>query len=99
MQCELPVEAANNQAKAGTMGATIEKILAEQKPEAVYFGLKNGRRTAFVVVNLDSAADIPRLAEPWFLAFNASIEAQVVMLPEDLAKAGPAIGEAVAKFA
>ena len=37
-------------------------------------------------------------AEPWFLAFEASVEATPVMLPEDLAAAGPAIESVVKKF-
>ena len=32
--------------------------------------------------------DIPKMAEPWFLTFNATMEFQPVMTPEDLVKAG-----------
>ena len=42
---------------------------------------------------------IPAIAEPWFLAFNASIEIHPVMTLDDLAKAGGAIENAVKKFA
>ena len=42
---------------------------------------------------------MPAIAEPWFLAFNASIECHPVMLPDDLAKAGDAIKKAVKKYA
>jgi hypothetical protein len=34
------------------------------------------------------ASDIPKMAEPWFLMFNATVEFQPVMTPEDLVKAG-----------
>jgi hypothetical protein len=30
---------------------------------------------------------VPRIAEPFFLRFNAEVEFRVCMLPEDLAKA------------
>jgi hypothetical protein len=33
----VPVEAGNAAAKAGTLGSTVEKILADLKPEAAYF--------------------------------------------------------------
>jgi len=92
-------EAANKMAKDGTMGKTIGAILEEQKPEAVYFGLEDGMRTAYMVVHLDDASQLPALAEPWFLACDAAIEAQAVMVPEDLQKAGPAIEAAGKKYA
>jgi hypothetical protein len=40
----------------------------------------------------------PAMAEPWFLAFNASVEIHPVMVPEDLLKTGPAIAQAVTKY-
>jgi hypothetical protein len=36
---------------------------------------------------MESASQIPALAEPWFLNFNADVEFHPVMVPEDLAKA------------
>jgi hypothetical protein len=36
---------------------------------------------------MDKASDIPRLAEPWFLSFNAEVEFRIAMTPEDLAHA------------
>ncbi len=40
-----------------------------------------------MIVNIDSPSDIPRLAEPWFLTFNAEVEFRVAMSPEDLGHA------------
>jgi hypothetical protein len=48
---------------------------------------------------MQDASQIPAIAEPWFLAFNACIEIHPVMTPDDLAKAGGAINEAVNKYA
>ncbi len=45
------------------------------------------------------ASQIPAIAEPWFLAFNASIEIHPVMVPDDLAKARGAIEKAVKTYA
>ncbi len=92
------VEAGNNLAKAGTLGSTVGSILAELKPEAAYFSAEGGKRGATLIVNLDDASQIPAVAEPWFLACNASIEFLPVMLPEDLEKAGDSIGQAVEKY-
>ena len=99
MKVSIPVEAGNRVAKANKLGSTIQAILAEQKPEAVYFCAENGQRTGYLFLQMKDSAEIPKLAEPWFLAFNAAIEMKPVMAPEDLAKAGPDIAEAVKKYA
>jgi hypothetical protein len=99
LKVNMPVEAGNAAAKAGKLGATIASILAELKPEAVYFTADNGQRTGFIFFEMQDASQIPAIAEPWFLAFNAGIELYPVMIPEDLAKAGSSIDKAVKKFA
>jgi hypothetical protein len=97
VKVNIPVEAGNRAAKAGKLGATIQAILADLKPEAAYFTDNNGQRTAFLVVDMQDAAQIPAIAEPWFLALNASIEIHPVMLADDLARAGGSIEAAVKK--
>lgn len=92
----MPVEAGNAAAKNGFKA--IQTILDQQKPEAAYFMAEGGRRTAILIVNMDDASQIPAIAEPWFLALNAAIDVSPAMVPEDLAKAGPAIEQAVKKF-
>ena len=99
LKVSIPVESGNAAAKAGTLGTTIQSILSEMKPEAAYFTDTNGQRTGFIVMEMQDASQIPAMAEPWFLAFNASIELHPVMLPADLAKAGAAIEKAVKTYA
>jgi len=41
---------------------------------------------------------MPRVAEPFFLTFNATVEFHPIMTPEDLAQAGPAIEQAAKKY-
>ena len=85
-------------ARTGKLGAIAQSILAEQKPEAAYFTTDNGQRTAFLFIDMQDASQIPAIAEPWFLAFNAGIEIRPVMVAADLAKAEPAIAAAVKKY-
>jgi hypothetical protein len=97
LKVNIPVEAGNRAAKAGKLGSTIQSILADLKPEAAYFTDDKGQRTAYLFLEVRDAAQIPAIAEPWFLAFDAGIEFHPVMLPEDLARAGSAIEAAVKK--
>lgn len=99
LKVNIPVEPGNAAAKAGKLGTTIQAILAELKPEAAYFTDDNGQRTGFLFLQMQDASQIPAIAEPWFLAFNASISIHPVMVPEDLAKASGAIEKAVKKYA
>jgi hypothetical protein len=99
LKVNIPVESGNAAAKAGKLGAIIQFILAELKPEAVYFTDEKGQRTGFIFLEMREASQIPAIAEPWFLAFNAGIELHPVMVPADLAQASGAIEQAVKKYA
>jgi hypothetical protein len=98
VKVELPVERANSHVREGVLGKKIREILQDQKPDAAYFVAYNGKRTGFLVLNLQEPSQIPAIAEPWFLAFNASIEAMPAMIPEDLEKASSSFEKAVKKF-
>ena len=97
MQFTIPVEAGNDSVKAGSIGPTIKKILDTMKPEAAYFGaFEDGKRGGFIVFDMKDTSQIPSIAEPLFLAFNAKVAFYPAMNAQDLANAGPAL-EAVAK--
>ena len=97
LKASMPVEAGNAAAKEGRF-ALIESILAEMKPEAVYFLTENGQRTALVFFEMHDASEMPKIGEPWMLAFNASIDVHPVMVPADLKKAAPDIEQVVKKY-
>jgi hypothetical protein len=88
MHAKFPNEPFNAAVRDGSVGGKMQRILDALKPEAVYFTEFGGRRTALLVVNVDDPSQVPALAEPWFLTFNADVELHVAMTPEDLAKAG-----------
>jgi len=99
MRVSWDVEAGNAVVRAGKLGQIIQSILAEQKPEAVYFTAEGGQRGGIIVVNISDVSQIPALAEPWFFTANAKVEFIPAMTPEDLAKAAPNIEAAVKKYA
>ena len=99
LRVSIPVEAGNAAAKNGTLGSAVQKILADLKPEAAYFFADDhGNRSGSIVFELKDPSDIPAIAEPWFLAFNAKVSFRPVMSVQDLAKAGSAISKAVEQY-
>jgi len=69
--------------------------VADLKPEAVYFfNGDNGNRSGSIVFDMKDTSQIPAVAEPWYLAFNAKVSFRPVMNPQDLAAAGPSITKA-----
>ena len=99
LQIEIPVEQGNATIKSGKLPQVIKSVLDELKPEAAYFTEICGKRTGFIIVDIKDASEISKVAEPWFLAFNAAVKLHPVMTFEDLAKAGPSIEAAVKKYA
>ena len=99
LRVSIPVEAGNAAAKAGTLGSTVERILADLKPEAAYFFADDsGQRSGSIVFDMKDSSEIPAIAEPWFLAFNAQESFRPIMNPQDLAKAGPSIDKAAGQY-
>jgi hypothetical protein len=98
LKVSIPVEAGNAAAQNSTLGSTIQRILDEIKPEAAYFTEDNGERTGYIFFDMKESSQLPAVAEPWFLAFNASLTVRPAMNPQDLATAGASIDRAVKKY-
>jgi hypothetical protein len=88
IHAKFPHEPFNTLVRSGKAGEVIQKVLADIKPEAVYFTEYGGRRGSIFIVDISDASRIPSIAEPLFLNFNADVEFHPVMLPDELARAG-----------
>jgi hypothetical protein len=99
LRVSIPVDAGNAAARAGTLGSTVQRILADLKPEAAYFFADDeGQRSASIVFDMTDPSQIPAVAEPWFLAFNARVSLRPIMNPQDLAAAVPAINKSAQTY-
>ena len=83
----IPMEPFNTMVKNGTAGQQVQKVFGAIKPEALYFNAKDGAaRWDRHRGPARCLAEIPSLAEPLFLAFNATVQILPCMTSEDLAK-------------
>lgn len=99
VQMSIPVESGNQAARDGSLGRTTQKIIAALKPEAAYFfATEDGQRGGYMVFDMQDASQIPSIAEPLFLAFNAKLKFTPVMNAQDLANAVPSIEKAVKEY-
>ena len=85
---EFPLEPFNTLTRNGSVGKVLSSILEDLKPEAAYFTEQDGKRGCFLVVEVAGAADITRIAEPFFLKCGAECRFRIMMTPKDLAGAG-----------
>lgn len=88
LQVNLPNLDFNAAVRDGSAGQKLQRILSDSSPETVYFVEQDGQRGVLLVVNPESSAEIPALAEPWFLTFNARCRFCIAMTPDELAEAG-----------
>ena len=79
-------------------GEKIQRLIADMKPEAVYFGPVEGKRAFRIFVNFDDPSLIPAYAEPLFRWLHADVEISPVFNLEDMKKAGPSILDSVKKW-
>ena len=86
MRFTAPVEKGNEAIKDGSLGKTLEALMAKVKPEAVYFGSWNGVRSGMMFFDLTDASQLVEFAEPLFLNCNATVEIVPVMTVDDLRK-------------
>lgn len=94
----IPTEAGNKMIKKPDFPDLMKGILAALKPEAAYYMSLGGQRCCMFFTNIDNAAKIPAVAEPFWLAMGADVEIVPVMNQDEFNQAGPSIAEAARKY-
>ncbi len=93
----IPPEPFNTLAREGVVGQKIGRIIEETKPETIYFTGNRYGRGALAVYDIQNGSGFPAVAEPWFLTFNAEIEYDAAITPEEMMEAD--LDEVVKKWA
>jgi hypothetical protein len=92
------VDAGNALVRDPNFGQRVQDMLGDIRPEAVYFAVADGQRTVYAVVNFEGTHELPRIAEPFWLALKATVEFIPVMTQDDFAQAAPLIEQAAKKY-
>ncbi|MEU1230703.1 hypothetical protein [Streptomyces sp. NPDC005828] len=91
LKVQMDTTASNEAIKQGKLLQLMESAMQEIKPEAAYFTVDNGCRTAFIFFDLADPTLMPKISEPFFMEIGAKIHYSPVMNPEDLRKGLSAI--------
>jgi hypothetical protein len=86
---KIPTEDGNKMVKDPNFLEKLEKYINKVKAEATYFFEADGNRVASFIVDIESADQIPVLAEPLFSGMGAHVEFHPVMSFDDLKKGIP----------
>jgi hypothetical protein len=95
LKVTFPTEAANRAFNDGSFQKIMEDTMTRLKPEATYFVADKGCRCAMLFFDMRDASDIPAIAEPLFMSFNAAVELVPVMNGDDLKKGLAVVTQAV----
>jgi len=88
VEVDFPLEPFSTYVRKGTAGEKIGEVLGAVKPEVFYFTDSGVGRGAVMIVDLNSASQVPHVTEPFMLNFDASVHYRVAMAPEELQSAG-----------
>jgi hypothetical protein len=88
VEVAFPLEPFSTHVRKGVAGEKIAEVLGSVKPEVIYFTDSGVGRGAVMILDVDSAAQIPHITEPLMLNFDASVHYRIAMAPEELQSAG-----------
>ncbi|MER7576062.1 DUF3303 family protein [Streptomyces sp. NPDC126514] len=86
LKATMDTEKGNEAIRSGRMPDVIKNAMEKLRPEAAYFGPEGGRRTCWMVLDLQDSSQLPPMAEPFFTELNAEVSVVPIMNAEDLQK-------------
>lgn len=89
ISAKIPTEAGNKMVQDPNFLKKLEEYINKVNAEASYFFEAEGNRVAAFIIDIQSADQIPVLAEPLFSGMGAHVEFHPVMSLDDLKKGIP----------
>ncbi|HET7344830.1 MAG TPA: hypothetical protein VFJ05_03045 [Nitrososphaeraceae archaeon] len=89
IRAKIPTEARNQMVQDPNLLSKLERYINKVKAEVTYFSEEDGNRVAAFIVDIQSADQIPVLAEPLSGGMGAHVELHQVMSFDDLKKGIP----------
>ena len=84
LKAQLDVEKGNEAVSTGGIQQALGSVMEQLRPEAAYFTVEDGRRTALIFFDMEDPSQMPVVAEPFFIAANASVDVTPVMTADEL---------------
>jgi hypothetical protein len=84
LKVQMDVEAGNRAIRDGSWAQAMERLTQQVHPEAAYFTAMDGRRTGLIFFDMKDPSQMPAVAEPLFMAVNASIDFSPAMTPDEV---------------
>ena len=84
LKVQVPVEQGNAALADGSLPQTIQRLAETVRPEAAYFAVMDGKRTALFFFDMTESSQMPVIGEPLFGGLNASLELTPVMTQDEL---------------
>lgn len=91
LKMNIPTEAGNAAIKSGALPATLAKLQEALKPEAAFFTVDSGMRTAYMVFDMKEESGMPVALEPAF-SLGSNITLTPAMNADDLRKGLASLG-------
>ena len=98
MKVTIPVETGNAAARKGDLGKTIQGDFGGHEARSGLLRRRRRQTDRVHFLQMNDSSELPKFAEPWFLAFNASLTVRPAMNLQDLANAAAGIKAAVEAF-
>jgi hypothetical protein len=86
LKATMDTEKGNEAIRNGTLAKLVQESMEQIKPEAAYFTSDHGRRTAYIVFDMQDSSQMPVISEPFFLNLDAEVTLTPVMNMEDVQK-------------